>query len=58
MLARRRAVRAERLAEILARLSPDEQAALSATLPAMDALANAQRADPLPASASSAGQLV
>ena len=58
MLARRRAVRAERLAEILARLSPDEQAALSATLPAMDALANAQQADPLPASASSAGQLV
>jgi DNA-binding MarR family transcriptional regulator len=58
MLARRRAVRAERLAEILARLSPDEQAALSATLPAMDALANAQQADPLPTSASSAGQLV
>jgi DNA-binding MarR family transcriptional regulator len=59
MLARRRAVRAERLAEILARLSPDEQAALSATLPAMDALANAQQADPLPASsAGRAGQLV
>jgi DNA-binding MarR family transcriptional regulator len=59
MLARRRAVRAERLAEILARLSPDEQAALSATLPAMDALANAQQADPLPASsAGHAGQLV
>ncbi len=58
VLASRRAVRAERLAEILARLSPDEQAAISATLPAMDALANAQRADPLPASASSAGQLV
>jgi len=35
-------VRAERLAETLARLSPDEQAALSAALPAMDALANAQ----------------
>jgi len=33
MLARRRAVRAERLAVILARLSPDEQAALSAALP-------------------------
>src|ERR1035438_1460353 len=44
MLARRRAVRAERLAEILARLSPDEQAALGAALPAMDALANAQQA--------------
>jgi DNA-binding MarR family transcriptional regulator len=56
MLARRRAVRAERLAEILARLSPDEQAALRATLPAMDALANAQQADLLPAS--SPGQLV
>lgn len=58
-LARRRAVRAERLAEILARLSPDEQAALSATLPAMDALANAQQADPLTASSPGhAGQLV
>jgi DNA-binding MarR family transcriptional regulator len=47
ILARRRAVRAERLAEILARLSPEEQAALGAALPAMDALANAQQA-PLP----------
>jgi DNA-binding MarR family transcriptional regulator len=44
ILARRRAVRAERLAEILARLSPEEQAALGAALPAIDALANAQRA--------------
>jgi DNA-binding MarR family transcriptional regulator len=42
MLAKRRAVRAERLAQILARLSPQEQAALAAALPAMDALANAQ----------------
>jgi DNA-binding MarR family transcriptional regulator len=42
MLARRRAVRAERLAEMLARLSPEEQAALGFALPAMDALANAQ----------------
>jgi DNA-binding MarR family transcriptional regulator len=58
MLARRRAVRAERLAEILARLSPEEQAALRATLPAMDALANAQQAEPLPASAGPPGQLV
>ena len=58
MLARRRAVRAERLAEILARLSPDEQAALSAALPVMDALANAQRAGPLAASSPGrAGQL-
>jgi DNA-binding MarR family transcriptional regulator len=47
ILARRRAVRAERLAEILARLSPEEQAALGAALPAIDALANAQQA-PLP----------
>jgi DNA-binding MarR family transcriptional regulator len=42
MLARRRAVRAERLAEILARLSPEDQAALGTALPAMAALANAQ----------------
>jgi DNA-binding MarR family transcriptional regulator len=47
MLAGRRAVRAERVAALLARLSPDEQAALAAALPAMDALANAQRDDPL-----------
>jgi DNA-binding MarR family transcriptional regulator len=47
MLARRRAVRAERLAEILARLSPEEQAALGAALPAIDALANAQQAPSL-----------
>jgi DNA-binding MarR family transcriptional regulator len=49
-LARRRAVRAERLAEILARLSPEEQAALGAALPAIDALSNAQQADWLAAS--------
>jgi len=42
-LARRRAVRAERLAEVLARLSPQEQAALGAALPAIDALANVQQ---------------
>jgi DNA-binding MarR family transcriptional regulator len=47
MLAGRRAVRAERVAALLARLSPDEQAALAAALPAMDALANAQRDEPL-----------
>ncbi len=47
MLARRRAMRAERLAEILARLSPEDQAALGAALPAIDALANAQQAGPL-----------
>ena len=39
MLARRRAVRAERVAGLLDRLSPDERAALAAALPAMDALA-------------------
>ena len=44
MLAGRRAVRAERLAGLLDRLSPDERAALAAALPAMDALANAERA--------------
>lgn len=49
MLARRRAVRAVRVAGLLARLSPDEQAALAAALPAMDALANAQREDRLAA---------
>src|SRR5712692_4067100 len=43
MLARRRAVRAERLAAILARISPEDQAALAAALPAIDALASAQR---------------
>ena len=35
MLARRRAVRAERLAGILARISPADQAALGAALPAL-----------------------
>jgi hypothetical protein len=35
------------VALLLARLSPDEQAALAAALPAMDALANAQRDEPL-----------
>ena len=38
LLARRRAARAERLATMLARLSPEDQAALAAALPAMDAL--------------------
>ena len=39
---RRRAVRAERLAAILARVGPEDQAALAAALPAIDALAGAQ----------------
>ena len=47
MLAGRRAVRAQRIAGLLARLSPDEQAALAAALPAMEALASAQREEPL-----------
>jgi DNA-binding MarR family transcriptional regulator len=42
-LARRRAVRAERLAVILDRISPQDRAALRAALPAIDALASAQR---------------
>lgn len=40
-LARRRAIRAERLAGILAGLSPADRAALAAALPALDALASA-----------------
>jgi DNA-binding MarR family transcriptional regulator len=42
-LARRRAARAERLAGILAQISPEDRAALAAALPALDALASAQR---------------
>ena len=49
MLGRRRAVRAERVAGLLDRLSPDERAALAAALPAMDALANVQGAEPVTA---------
>jgi DNA-binding MarR family transcriptional regulator len=49
MLAGRRAVRAERLAGLLDRLSPDERDLLALALPALDALANAQRAEPIPA---------
>jgi hypothetical protein len=43
LMASRRAVRAERVAELRQRLSPGEQALLTAALPAMEALANAQR---------------
>lgn len=39
LLARRRAVRAGRIAVILARLTPEERAALGAALTAIDALA-------------------
>jgi DNA-binding MarR family transcriptional regulator len=44
-LAHRRAGRAERLAGILAQLGPDHRAALSAALPALDALASIPRDD-------------
>ncbi len=53
LLARRRAVRAERLAGLLAQLSPEELAALAAALPAMETLASARHDDPL----APAGQL-
>lgn len=46
LLARRRAVRAGRLAVILDQISPEHQAALGAALPAIDALASAQRQAP------------
>ena len=46
LLARRRAVRAEQLAELLAQLSPEEQAALAAALPAIEALASARPGPP------------
>ena len=49
MLAGRRAVRAERVTRLLDRLSPDERAALAAALPAMDALVNAERTEPVTA---------
>ncbi len=54
MLARRRAVRAERLALILARISPEDRAALGAALPAIDALTSAQRGGGLVAASSQA----
>jgi DNA-binding MarR family transcriptional regulator len=44
-LARRRAGRTERLAGILAQLSPDHRAALTSALPALDALAGVPRED-------------
>ena len=50
MLAGRRAVRAERVTRLLDRLSPDERKALAAALPAMDALVNAERGEPVAAS--------
>jgi DNA-binding MarR family transcriptional regulator len=44
-LAHRRAVRAERVAVLLDRLSPADQAALAAALPAIDALTSGQRTE-------------
>ena len=44
-LAHRRSGRAERLAGIIAQLSPDHRAALAAALPALDALASVTRED-------------
>ena len=44
-LAHRRSARAERLAGIIAQLSPDHRAALGAALPALDALASVPRED-------------
>ncbi len=49
LLARRRVYRAERLTRMLAELSPGQQVALAAALPAMDALTNAHRGAPLTA---------
>ncbi len=45
MLAHRRSARAERLAGIIAQLSPEHRAALYAALPALDALASVPRED-------------
>jgi DNA-binding MarR family transcriptional regulator len=45
VLARRRAIRGGRLANIITQLSPDHRAALVAALPALDALASVPRDD-------------
>jgi DNA-binding MarR family transcriptional regulator len=49
LLSRRRFYRAERLTGMLAELSPEQQLALAAALPAMDALTSAHRGVPLTA---------
>jgi DNA-binding MarR family transcriptional regulator len=51
LLARRRAIRAQRLAVMLAELSPADRAALAAALPAMEALASAGPGEPARAAA-------
>jgi len=48
-LARRRAVRADRLAGLLDQLSTDDLDALAAALPALDALGNVSRTEPVTA---------
>jgi len=50
LVARRRASRAERLSGLMTRLSQEDQDALAAALPAMQALASVRR-DPLEPSA-------
>jgi DNA-binding MarR family transcriptional regulator len=49
LISRRRAARADKLSGLLAMLSPADQAALAAALPAMNALASFQRAGQLAA---------
>jgi DNA-binding MarR family transcriptional regulator len=45
VLARRRSVRSDRMAAIIAQLDPEHRAALAIALPALDALASVPRAD-------------
>ena len=45
VLARRRSVRSDRMAAIIAQLGPEHRAALAIALPALDALASVPRAD-------------
>jgi DNA-binding MarR family transcriptional regulator len=45
VLARRRSVRADRMAAVVAQLSPEHRAALAGALPALDALASVPRDD-------------
>ena len=47
-LAARRAQRARRLAALVTQLSQEQRAALTAALPALDALASARRNEPMP----------
>ena len=56
VVARRRAIRAERLSSLLSRLSQADQDALAAALPAMDALVSAQRDGLLTGAAQLSGQ--